>query len=1123
MKNLYKVILTLGVLLFAADIYAQNTTCGATSRWVSTVARFQRVETTNGLANFVNTNSAYGTVQDYTQTHTVQVTKGGSFNVTVASSWYNGIWIDWDANGTYNTSNERIARWYCGSGNCTRTYTINVPSNARGKYRMRVLASGTGQVNVPCGQVNYLDGEDYTIDVLAYNNSAKIEEVISPSNPLCSSVSQVEVRLKNVGLQDLTTLDVGGEVKSVQFGTIPLTTANWTGTIPALQADTNTYVPFSYSAGFQVGDTLIVWTANPNGVTDTLSDDDTLTIVMGTGVSGTYTIGDTTAGASDFASIADAVSFIDSIGAVCGPTYFHLSDTIVWNEQMELSPLIGMSSTAFVQFMTNPSASGKATITHDHNGPGDNYTVRFGTGSHHYKFENLNIESGANSGSYRTVVYTGENSYENTVSNCNLVARVTGNTTSYYAAIISNRAQGNITRGSHDNMFENNLIENGSMAIYMWESGETNIYDGNDIRNPYYMGAYCYESQGPKFRNNTMMSNSIYTNGYGFYIYYSDKEPFEISNNTIHPERDEWPRYAIRTFSSTARANDRNMINNNSISVGQAWSGLTMYAIYMDQTGFTDITNNSIAVRGTNFDTYGLWLQSAGAMRVHNNSVANFGSGVAARYFGNSTVISSENNNLYSTGFILASYNGFGYTDLGSWQAGAGYDASSVSVDPIYYEVGSSVNGLSDLHACNVALDGAADPSFTSVFDLDSDPRDASNPDIGVDEFVGLSTLTLGADMKFCPGDSVTLETPGDLTGNTITWNTGSTDEAITVSTPGTYSFTLRNTCGSAQDTIEISYPDVVDINTPDTLICEGDMIMIAGNLMNATYTWSNGETSMNVMIDDEGEYIVDAVDQYGCPSSDTIDVSISESAQLNLSASDTVLCPGQFLSLESGVDPRTGVSYSWDGFIDGSIKTTNNVLLGWNEADNLIIEVNDNGCMSYDTLMIDNSPAAVATFTSNQVDGQTFTFSPDSMHPRFQYMWDFGDRTTSTQSTPTKLYQVQGNYTVVLTVTTLCGDATEQSDVGTQAIGMSEEIANKLVKVYPNPSSGMLNLQLEDSENVSFEVNDMNGKIVFAKEVGTVLGTSTEQIDLTGLAKGIYSVRVNLNEGTVIKKVTIE
>ncbi len=1128
MRNLYKVLAAAALFLFIGESYAQVSACGMSSRWTSSISNLQTVSTSGGVTNFSNaTGGQYGQVYDYTGQYTVSATPGSSFNVTVRSSWYNGIYVDWNQDGQFNTTNERIALWYCGTGTCTRTYSVNVPGNAVGKFRMRIIASGTSQATSACGQVNYLDAEDYTIEI-PLNNSARLDEILSPTNPLCAGATQIEYRIGNLGLKPLTSLEIGGIVKPLNWNTLPnvntfpLSTNNWTGNIPPTSVDTNTYTyTYSLNGGFKVGDTLLMWSVNPNGVPDTNSSDDTVLVVMAPGVSGSYTVGlDTT---DDFSDIATAVQFLDSVGAVCDTTYIYLDDSLPFNEQVTLNRLNNMSWEAPVIFTTNPNASGRATITHTNTGTNDNYVIRFGNNADYYIFDDLDlVVDPTSSTSYSTVVAYEDDAAYNRVRNCLIKGNPNSQTTSYYAALVNNQWNSFQGTNPHHNEIIGCELEGGGTSVNFDRGGDHSIFEDNIIRDPYYMAFDLYYNSGSKINGNDIMSSSTYTFGYGIYSYYSD-EPMEIKDNVFHPGTDEWPRYGVYMFESTANAGTRNVIDNNSFSIGQTWSASNIWGMYLYRTGFTDITNNSFVVRSSSFDAYGLYLRDAGAIRVHNNNVISYGSGQALRYDGNSTVISSNNNNIYATGFILASYNGFGYTNMADWQNNAGYDSRSVNVDPAFAEVGSASTGLSDLSVCNAALDGAADVSYSNMYDKDGDMRDPNNPDIGVDEFVGLATVTLGADQKFCPGDTVSLEVPGGLTGVSVVWSTGDSSSTIMVNQPGSYSFSLRNNCGVAEDTVMVDHPDVVELSSNDTLICDGDMISVGASLMNASYNWNNGETSQSIMVDDEGEYIVDAVDQYGCPSSDTIEVMISESAQMNLSTRDTILCPGQFLSLESGVDPRTGVTYSWTGFNDGSTNTSNNVLLGWDEANLLVIEVNDNSCMSYDTLTIDNSPAPVAEFTATQRDGQTFTFTPDSTHPRFQYMWDFGDRTSSTQESPTKLYQFQGNYTVILEVTTLCGSVSEQDEVGTTAIGISEELANKLVKVYPNPSSGMVNVQLEASENVNLEVTDINGKVVFAKELGTVNATSTEQIDLSDLSKGVYMVRVALNDATVIKKLTVE
>ena len=101
-------------------------------------------------------------------------------------------------------------------------------------------------------------------------------------------------------------------------------------------------------------------------------------------------------------------------------------------------------------------------------------------------------------------------------------------------------------------------------------------------------------------------------------------------------------------------------------------------------------------------------------------------------------------NDLFSNGTNLANWNG-DLTDLAALQAASGKDANSLSADPMYY---SNTN----LHAQAAEVDSAAIPLGDVTDDIDSDPRDATFPDIGADEFV-FGVIGIG------PGDDVIIAT----------------------------------------------------------------------------------------------------------------------------------------------------------------------------------------------------------------------------------------------------------------------------------------------------------------------------------------------------------------------------
>lgn len=79
-------------------------------------------------------------------------------------------------------------------------------------------------------------------------------------------------------------------------------------------------------------------------------------------------------------------------------------------------------------------------------------------------------------------------------------------------------------------------------------------------------------------------------------------------------------------------------------------------------------------------------------------------------------------------------------------------------------------------------------------------------------------------------------------------------------------------------------------------------------------------------------------------------------------------------------------------------------------------------------------------------------------------------------------------------------------------------------VKVYPNPASEMLNVELtvEDKTKLSVELVDLVGRVVTAQEAEDVSGAHRTTINTQGLPAGSYLVRVKTNSGTAIQKVSI-
>ena len=143
-----------------------------------------------------------------------------------------------------------------------------------------------------------------------------------------------------------------------------------------------------------------------------------------------------------------------------------------------------------------------------------------------------------------------------------------------------------------------------------------------------------------------------------------------------------------------------------------------------------------------------------------------------------------------------------------------------------------------------------------------------------------------------CIGDSVTLTATG---ATYYQWNTGSTEQKITVKPTKTSSYTvIGKTAGydSAPTTalVTVSAFPIVNLGK-DTLLAVGKSIVLNAGNNQQSYLWSNGATTPTILVKSAGTYAVTVTNTAGCKSYDTIVVSmLSSSIDLTDSGSISVL-----------------------------------------------------------------------------------------------------------------------------------------------------------------------------------------------------------------------------------------
>jgi hypothetical protein len=125
------------------------------------------------------------------------------------------------------------------------------------------------------------------------------------------------------------------------------------------------------------------------------------------------------------------------------------------------------------------------------------------------------------------------------------------------------------------------------------------------------------------------------------------------------------------------------------------------------------------------------------------------------------------------------------------------------------------------------------------------------------------------------------------------------------------------------------------------------------------------------------------------------------------------------------------------------------------------------------------------------------------------QYTWDFGDGyTNSSTLTPTHTFATSGTYDVTLTV---YESACETWDTLTQQVNyfIGTDELGIAAAAYPNPTTGIVNIVANNMGDFTGVVKVYNvlGQVVYESNVRAANGDLQHQLDLSGLAKGLYTL----------------
>lgn len=91
--------------------------------------------------------------------------------------------------------------------------------------------------------------------------------------------------------------------------------------------------------------------------------------------------------------------------------------------------------------------------------------------------------------------------------------------------------------------------------------------------------------------------------------------------------------------------------------------------------------------------------------------------------------------------------------------------------------------------------------------------------------------------------------------------------------------------------------------------------------------------------------------------------------------------------------------------------------------------------------------------------------------------------------------------------------------------VGITESTLQNNVVVYPNPTAGIFNVMVSGTKFTELGINviDLQGKVVYSAIERNTGADYNKQINLEGLAKGLYYVKVSTENGVSVQKLVVQ
>jgi PKD repeat protein len=410
----------------------------------------------------------------------------------------------------------------------------------------------------------------------------------------------------------------------------------------------------------------------------------------------------------------------------------------------------------------------------------------------------------------------------------------------------------------------------------------------------------------------------------------------------------------------------------------------------------------------------------------------------------------------------------------------------------------------------------------------------------------------------FCQGDSVSLSV-SNTAGYTYSWKlnggaVGTNKNEYFARNSGRYTLDVENSTGcrvSSSNRIEVlvNPPPLVSSVTPSgaTTFCDGGDVTLSVTL-NAgnSYYWSdeNGPipnaTNNSYTATTSGKYELNVTNATGCVTKTTpVNITVNPMPLKPVITSEgyqTGDCPPINNKVKLFTSEVSGNSYQW----------LENGIAYPNRTHSYIEEPLQQGVYSVETTLkgcktvSDNFNITYALAPEKptiHVKGPVVWYMATSINTYKHYKWYYNDQLIAGA---TKYIYVAnkklGKYRVEVANENLCFTSSKDIAIPFSKSGMTdfsipeefvsndESDAFGLLKIYPNPSSGMITVDMENelTGNLMISILTLDGKELTNQKSVKKTDFFSAKIDLTGYSKGNYYIKFELENIVSVRKIII-